>query len=178
MLDELDPTRPGARFPWAVTVFCAACVAAAAWTFMRFSYAWPVSLQELSADGMTPEGQWFQGRYVTFSGAPQPGRGGRFWVWRTKLRQDDPSEVTAAECIGPHRSRGEGFERRFQGRAGIRERYLNPLVHMPSYSIVIDCGAGRWTGASVAGLVVGAMGVFVFTLHLRRWLGVRRLRSA
>jgi len=30
------------------------------------------------------------------------------------------------------------------------------------------------TGASIAGLVVGAMGVFVFTVALRHWLKERR----
>ena len=32
----------------------------------------------------------------------------------------------------------------------------------------------RFTGASIAGLVVGAMGVFVFTAALRHWLNERR----
>jgi hypothetical protein len=41
--------------------------------------------------------------------------------------------------------------------------------------LAIDPAASRWTGASVAGLVVGAMGILIFALHLRRWLGVRRL---
>ena len=33
--------------------------------------------------------------------------------------------------------------------------------------------ASRFTGASVAGLVVGAMGCFIFGLYLRRWLRER-----
>ncbi|MHC5054373.1 MAG: hypothetical protein ACYTKD_06610 [Planctomycetota bacterium] len=31
-------------------------------------------------------------------------------------------------------------------------------------------GASRLTGTSIAGLVVGAMGCFIFGLYLRRWL--------
>ncbi|MHC4503055.1 MAG: hypothetical protein ACYTFI_07110 [Planctomycetota bacterium] len=38
----------------------------------------------------------------------------------------------------------------------------------------VDVGASRFTGASIAGLLVGAMGVFVFTVALRHWLGERR----
>jgi hypothetical protein len=33
--------------------------------------------------------------------------------------------------------------------------------------------ASRWHLASIAGLVVGAMGVFVFTVALRHWLRER-----
>jgi hypothetical protein len=38
----------------------------------------------------------------------------------------------------------------------------------------IDTAASRLTGASVTGLVVGAMGVFVFAVALRHWLGEHR----
>ncbi len=41
-------------------------------------------------------------------------------------------------------------------------------------SVRIDTDASRFTGASIAGLVVGAMGVFVFTVALRLWLRERR----
>ncbi|MHC5054279.1 MAG: hypothetical protein ACYTKD_06135 [Planctomycetota bacterium] len=34
----------------------------------------------------------------------------------------------------------------------------------------IDASASRFTGASISGLVVGAMGCFIFGLYLRRWL--------
>ncbi len=38
----------------------------------------------------------------------------------------------------------------------------------------IDPGSSRFTGASIAGLVVGAMGMFVFSVALRQWLRERR----
>ncbi len=38
----------------------------------------------------------------------------------------------------------------------------------------IDATASRFHGASIAGLIVGAMGVFVFTVALRHWVGERR----
>ena len=43
-----------------------------------------------------------------------------------------------------------------------------------SVDISILTTASRFTGASIAGLVVGAMGVFVFTVALRHWLRERR----
>ncbi|MHC4200191.1 MAG: hypothetical protein ACYSU0_09390 [Planctomycetota bacterium] len=40
--------------------------------------------------------------------------------------------------------------------------------------LLVDTTRSRFTGASVAGLAVGAMGVFVFTAALRHWLDLRR----
>lgn len=51
------------------------------------------------------------------------------------------------------------------------------LSSIPTICLYVDETRSRWTGASVAGLVVGAMGAFIFALHLRRWLGVRRLTA-
>jgi hypothetical protein len=38
----------------------------------------------------------------------------------------------------------------------------------------VDAPAGRFTSASIAGLVVGAMGCFIFGLYLRGWLRERK----
>ena len=38
----------------------------------------------------------------------------------------------------------------------------------------IDTTASRFHSASIAGLVVGAMGCFIFGLYLRRWLRERK----
>ena len=51
--------------------------------------------------------------------------------------------------------------------------HYRPKGGFPSY-LSLDTTASRFHGASVAGLVVGAMGVFVFTVALRHWLGERR----
>jgi hypothetical protein len=42
------------------------------------------------------------------------------------------------------------------------------------YGVEIDACASRYHAASVAGLVVGAMGSFIFGLYLRRWLRERK----
>jgi hypothetical protein len=44
----------------------------------------------------------------------------------------------------------------------------------PTGYVCVDGTVSRFTGASIAGLVVGAMGVFVFTVALRHWLNQRR----
>jgi hypothetical protein len=47
----------------------------------------------------------------------------------------------------------------------------------PTGYVCVDATASRLHGASVAGLVVGAMGVFVFSVALRHWLRERRARA-
>jgi hypothetical protein len=39
---------------------------------------------------------------------------------------------------------------------------------------MLDCELSRFRPPSIAGLVVGAMGCFIFGLYLRRWLKARR----
>jgi len=40
--------------------------------------------------------------------------------------------------------------------------------------VTVDTRASRLHPASVAGIVVGAMGVFIFGLHLRMWVKERK----
>jgi hypothetical protein len=51
----------------------------------------------------------------------------------------------------------------------VSEDFLSPNA----YEVFVNENASRLHGASIAGLVVGAMGVFVFTVALRHWLGER-----
>ncbi|MHC4505433.1 MAG: hypothetical protein ACYTFI_19185 [Planctomycetota bacterium] len=46
-------------------------------------------------------------------------------------------------------------------------------IELPGCRISIDPAAGRLAAPTIAGLVVGAMGVFVFASALRHWLGER-----
>jgi len=83
-------------------------------------------------------------------------------------------------CLPPGFSRGEVNAERhlFRGRV-MRPGpvALDPswdAVMMPGEAgLVVNVSASRLTGASIAGLVVGAMGVFVFAGALRHWLGER-----
>jgi hypothetical protein len=64
-------------------------------------------------------------------------------------------------------------------RPGVGGTWVGRVVTLSSTHglTVVDTTISRFTAESVAGLVVGAMGVFVFALHFRRWLLERRPRS-
>ncbi len=55
-----------------------------------------------------------------------------------------------------------------------RVKWVWPDASAGRLYLVVDMTASRFHGASIAGLVVGAMGVFVVTVALRRWLAERR----
>jgi hypothetical protein len=112
-----DPVK-SPRFPFVAALLCAACLGAAVWTWMIYSYAWDVTPANV-ADDRFPD--WAH-RYVA-------------------LRGDEL----------------------LHGR----------VVEYPE-GLAVDTTASRFHGASIAGLVVGAMGVFVFSVALRHWLGERR----
>jgi hypothetical protein len=60
-----------------------------------------------------------------------------------------------------------------------RHRWDYRLGDGPGETVpVIDTTAGRLVPESVAGLVVAAMGLLVFTLYLKKWLADRRAFDA
>jgi hypothetical protein len=61
-----------------------------------------------------------------------------------------------------------GVERIYVGRLRYELRMIPP-----AFGVTLDTTASRFHPASVAGLVVGAMGCFIFGLFLRRWLKER-----
>jgi len=181
MIDEtnaLDPSTPGARFPWAVTAFACACVAATAWTFMLYSYAWHVDWSDFELEG-DPFKHPLVGGYVRLR-RPEKGKWSRYWragdglagyldhLARGLSTGGGPVWVPVKglpEGASPEAVHGRVVAETSMGSVAMR--YL-----------AVDTTASRWTGASVAGLVVGAMGVSIFALHLKRWLRVRRLAVA
>ncbi|MHC4503115.1 MAG: hypothetical protein ACYTFI_07410 [Planctomycetota bacterium] len=97
-----------------------------------------------------------------------------FWGYETALRLDaDPGAVAWLPLLGVDRRRNCGEMQRLEARLVLRERFGPvPYLCMPAPRVlVVDLTSGRFHGASIAGLVVGAMGVFVFTAALRHWLG-------
>ncbi|MHC4202526.1 MAG: hypothetical protein ACYSU0_21250 [Planctomycetota bacterium] len=162
-----DPAKPP-RFPYIAALLCAGCLGAAGWTWMRYSWAWEVTprrLWELKRQGghrghYPPEGLYVQvrGNLRTLEdgfellGEPnQPYA--EIQVWRPK------------EVPHPGKTPVLVLKGRFSTMDRLGGGYMNPLV---------DATASRFHGASVTGLVVGAMGVFVFAVALRHWLGERR----
>ncbi|MHC4504737.1 MAG: hypothetical protein ACYTFI_15640, partial [Planctomycetota bacterium] len=54
------------RFPYIAALLCAACLGAAAWTWMRYSYCWDVTVEEVL--GGCRSGSWPDGAYVRLRG--------------------------------------------------------------------------------------------------------------
>ncbi|MHC4199984.1 MAG: hypothetical protein ACYSU0_08340, partial [Planctomycetota bacterium] len=175
----------------------------AAWTWMRYSYTWEVTLSTLFEPS---EKIRMQQRYVRASGrivawfsisdsSMVNGRG----VYLALLGPATGAE-SSVHVASPPWSRpcpvgiGVVLNRSADGllseQGTVQELEQGTLLRVtgraldldmlePPSGLVVDATASRFTGASVAGLVVGAMGVFVFTVALRHWLGERRkLREA
>jgi hypothetical protein len=162
---------PHARFPWAPALLCAACLAMAAWTWMRYSYCWDFSIRELEACETSE-------LYVRVSGYHTV-------ILRTiDVLTESPGDwrhgTVIAVCFQPGDwmvpGRIPGYaERNDGGRVTVRGRTTFPdesRRHQSDPGIIL--GESRFTGESVAGLVVGAMGALVFALYLRGWLRARR----
>jgi len=186
MIEAPDPTTPGARFPWAAAAFACACVATAAWTYMLFSYAWPISLRDLGRRRMPARGlarheamHPMLDRYVVVTGilVKRPLEATMMFPpsgWLLRLGDRHPKHQISGFSRVCHLrgvSTKVGTPMEIRGRLAVHESWSS----IPTVSLYVDATRSRWTGASVAGLVVGAMGVFIFALHLRRWLRVRRL---
>jgi len=136
---------------------------------MRFSYAWNVTPDQLDgrlaleANEGLDELDWYMDSYVKLRG------------------KRDPSTPFHEKALGGpgYLVYGEGSILAVTGQS--RASYHSPVVVngrvAPVHRITsiyrevcVDSTASRFHGASVAGLVVGAMGVFVLTVALRHWL--------
>ncbi len=150
MSDPDATSRP--RFPFVAAALCGTCVGAAVWLFFEYSYAWDVTPHDFIEHYADPSQHPLLWRYVLIRYGPK-----------------DPDVVTvqAYGSLTRLESDPPGTTR---GRVVIDDA-------MGSAFLCIDVTASRWTGASVAGLVVGAMGVFVFVAALRHWLGLRGAQS-
>jgi hypothetical protein len=61
----------------------------------------------------------------------------------------------------------------------LRKEFVGRVaLHHDHRPLGIDTTASRFTGATIAGLVVGAMGAFVFGAALGHWLNRRRAFGA
>jgi len=185
MTDDL--ARPP-RFPYVAALLCAACLGAAAWTWVRYSYVWEVTPDSFwvrsvrrpdGDDSPTEVDPSFIGRYVRIRGeltaavvtAPDDKKeyalSGSYWfvhvrvpsTWEIGERAYTEATFTGRACAS---------------RPGWGVEPANSREWASVVSPFVDTTASRLHGASIAGLVVGAMGVFVFTVALRHWLGERR----
>ncbi|GAH67082.1 unnamed protein product, partial [marine sediment metagenome] len=170
------------RFPYVGAALCAACVATGAWLWLEFSYAWMFTPKEIEAvpwkyDHNDP---WrsqhpFVGRCVRLVGIS-----GDIWTHPDRssyLLVHDPSDerYTARVCMSEGQSSQKVVLSSFVGRLVFRDECCGCGR---SLFVAVDCATSRFTGQSVAGLVVGAMGAAVFTVALWHWLRERRAGKA
>jgi hypothetical protein len=173
-------------------VFCLACLAMAALTWMRYSYCWPINVREIArserrSESGAPLSPPYLGRFVEVKGIVHAA--GRY---EGELGGDlasgrvTPSRHTwiALDWPGRATSRGmailefstappeRGSQVTVRGRVDAQEELARDSGIEVQY--LLDGTQGRLHPASVAGLVVGAMGCFIFGLYLRRWLVDRK----
>jgi len=158
---------PFRRFPHVQLAFCIACLTMTAWTWMRYSYAWEMTLNELRL-GRPGLGQPRQvlvdfyhanvQRYVRFSGFYAGDSYSNFKFL------EDGSEHYMGFYYPPLHKIALGTP------VTVTGRLLMGYMSEP----VVRGDASRFHPASVAGIVVGGMGCFIFGLYLRRWLRERR----
>ncbi len=177
LVTEPAPTPAFRRFPWIQLAFCLACLAMAGWTWMRYSYAWdvtPVGLygSECSVAAASYVRVWGKTRldrlYVPTKAAP----GAAYNV--AVVDGDGQHEVFLTGVVDPRLR--ECWEGRLVWYYQTHKQTAGLSPFQPDYwqMPAIDVSASRFHPASVAGLVVGAMGCFIFGLYLRGWLRERK----
>ena len=191
--DNPDVPRPP-RFPYVAALLSAACVGAAAWTWMRYSYAWDVTPSEVaSPSSVRPPlmDHPSEGRYVRTAGPLTSSVLRAFGKWNSAtstLELERLARVGAADSrayvrLPAGQTTPAEMTAVLAGRIVASRTILLadgaheiPLDHgeKAGYAHIIDTTASRFHPASIAGLVVGAMGVFVFTVALRHWLAERK----
>jgi len=175
---------PFRRFPWAQLAFCLACLAMTAWTWMRYSYCWQATPREIVA--AEPGTILWDSGYVRLSCLQE-----EHAVFREgcgfEVHDPDVPDVVFPICL----SEMDTYERAvclpeyppdepFDAPREWDTSGTVPAVHIGRIQAYYDgpgfllAGASRFHPASVAGIVVGAMGCFIFGLYLKRWLRERK----
>ncbi|MHC4506033.1 MAG: hypothetical protein ACYTFI_22285, partial [Planctomycetota bacterium] len=150
MSEEEDTPRRHVRFPFVAAVLCAACVAMAAWLWIKYSCCHEMVIGDAYDFPMRD----LEGEYVRLKGALgvttmilRTGRKiRRQWFVYDRLNLDKKVYIyQRGRDAAPH-----GVTDGFTGRIVCLDSYPEP---------VLDTTAGRLTGASIAGLLVGVWGV-------------------
>ncbi|MHC5054810.1 MAG: hypothetical protein ACYTKD_08840 [Planctomycetota bacterium] len=180
---EADETSPARRFPYAAAALASAAVGVAAWVWMTHSYAWPITVADLwvrERPAGHPFGPGLVPRWADASILQQYPNSALVGTY-VRLRHSGREIVIDDERHPlPETVETKGRRRRnlILGRG---ESLVGRVVWTDRGASIcptlgLDTAASRFTGASVAGIVVAAWCSFVFGLMLRRWLRARRER--
>lgn len=159
--------------------FCLACLSMAAWTWMRYSYCWELFPSEMSL--RNSHFVWPDRAYIRIGPTDVHGRLKRFAAQNTFFHKEPGASTAESWGITddtPLHLQAPDEVECLRGRLVFfgftdDERHVLDLSDAETH-FLIDTTSHRLTGQSVAGLVVGAMGCFIFGLYLRRWLRKRR----
>jgi len=171
---EPEPKRKLPRFPYVAALLCAACVGAAGWTWMRYSHVWDVTVAHLTEAPACFDEYCvrFEGTNITHDtliSAREVDGVHRGFHGVTVCEDIQSTEDVLSLLVARELSAPLAFSRgQFTGRLRLNNS---------SYHLFLLLPAGRHP-ASITGLVVGVMGVFVFTVALRHWLRERRTAMA
>ena len=141
-----------------------------AWTWMRYSYAWDTAVMDLDQTWEREKALSLKDRYVRIHGdlresIHNPGRRD------VAVLHDPRHEDVGVGVLHWGASLPVGSDSQtVSGRVDVLELSGYPPQ---MFLFSIDAGASRFHPASIAGLVVGVMGVFIFGLYLTRRLRVR-----
>jgi len=172
-----DPARPP-WFPYVAALFCGVCVGMAGWMWIASYCCWQVTPDQL-VEGAPRI--WFApllGLYVDVS-VPKDFQ---LYPYRDHLISAgvDPTYALRRNRNGELRVQFSNRDyRMIQARglrlgSSVRGRVVKADLWSGGTLVEVDTRSPRISGSAIAGLVVGAMGVFVFTVALRHWLGERR----
>jgi len=163
------------HFPYIGALLCAACLGAAVWTWMTYSYAWEITAAHVGTlRGVLDHGSRPQSEYLCLRG--------KVAIMDAPLTEDSvavsfwtgPLEAISVDLVPPSGAGlKENAEVRLYGRL-VPSHRSRPSEPTEYWGFAFSTAASRFTGVSIAGLVVGAMGVFVFAVALRHWIERRR----
>ena len=175
---EESAERPGVRpcFPYVAVLLCAACLTAAAWAWMRYSYAWEFSPSQLSEEGNKGLGtRWPHAAYLRVAASQDDYYASTMYDFARNITRyqltpsTGPGSIVYVVGFAPemdaNRNAGAGYVGRVDG------------TWLPNH-MCLHTSASRFAWQSITGLFVGAIGVFVFSVALRHWLRQRKARAA
>ncbi len=184
------PAKPP-RFPYIATLLCAGCVSVAVWLFPpmleldvtadHFGRICAGSDRSAYADvffrvSLDPEAEW-----IIVPVALSDGHSFNSPVYMPTVDErpssSDPSDtfriVDRSKSFAVYTMDGNAPVS-FRGKTVLAGRLLVDPDRRAGPGGFLDTSRGRFPADAIAGLVVGAMGVFVFTVALRHWLKERR----